>query len=218
MKKRIQILTIALIFILNVFMCSDILAANKVSTGPSYNQGISSGSSGSNGPSYNQGISSGSSGSNGPSYNQGISSGTNGSNGPANNQGISSGTGGNRPSGGTGGNRVSTGMQLNGKDAQTSVPSGNVDPDAYEPKELTVSDAGEFIDIANAVIGAIRIFGTVVAVVALMALGVKYMLGSTQEKATYKETMIPYLIGAIMVFAIPNIIGIILDLVSQIKF
>lgn len=96
--------------------------------------------------------------------------------------------------------------------------TGKVDPDSYKPKDLTTSDAGEFIDIANSVIGAIRIFGTVVAVVALMALGIKYMLGSTQEKATYKETMIPYIVGAVMVFAIPNIIGIVLDLVSQIKF
>ena len=201
MKKRIQILTITLVFILGLCVCSNVFATNTVSSGPSKNQGISSGTGGNK-----------TSGSN-------VSGGgnkTSGSSGPANNQGISSGV--NRPSGGNGGNRVSTGMQLNGKDAQTSVPSGNVDPDAYEPKELTTSDAGEFIDIANSVIGAIRIFGTVVAVVALMALGIKYMLGSAQDKATYKETMIPYIIGAVMVFAIPNIIGIILDLVSQIKF
>lgn len=96
--------------------------------------------------------------------------------------------------------------------------AGKVNPDDYKPKDLSTEDAGDFITIANSVIAAIRIFGTVVSVVALMALGLKYMLGSTQEKATYKETMIPYLVGAVMVFAIPNIIGIVLDLVSQIKF
>ncbi len=211
MKKRIQILTIALVFILGLCVCSNVLATNKVSSGPASNQGISSGgnkTSGSSGPASNQGISSGGNKTSGSNVSGGGNK-TSGSSGPASNQGIS---------GGNGGNRVSTGMQLNGKDAQTSVPSGKVDPDAYEPKELTTSDAGEFIDIANSVIGAIRIFGTVVAVVALMALGIKYMLGSAQDKATYKETMIPYIIGAVMVFAIPNIIGIILDLVSQIKF
>lgn len=100
----------------------------------------------------------------------------------------------------------------------TSVPSESVDPDSYKPKDLTVTDAGEFVNIANSIIAAIRIFGTVVAVVALMALGVKYMLGSVQDRAGYKETMIPYLVGAVMVFAIPNVIGIIFDLVTQIKF
>ncbi len=102
--------------------------------------------------------------------------------------------------------------------ATTSVPTGSVNPDDYKPKELTTSDAGDFVDIVNSIIAAIRIFGTVVSVVALIALGIKYMLGSTQDRATYKETMIPYLVGAVMVFAIPNIIGIIFDLVTQIKF
>lgn len=100
----------------------------------------------------------------------------------------------------------------------TGVPTGTVNPDDYKPKDLTVSDAGEFVDVANSIIAAIRIFGTVVAVVALMALGLKYMLGSVQDKASYKETMIPYIVGAVMVFAIPNVIGIIFNLVTQIKF
>ena len=41
------------------------------------------------------------------------------------------------------------------------------------------------------------------------------MLASVQEKALYKETFIPYIIGAVMVFAIPNIIGVIYDLVKN---
>ena len=40
---------------------------------------------------------------------------------------------------------------------QVSIPTKNINPDDYKPKDLTVSDAGEFIDIANSVIGAIRI-------------------------------------------------------------
>lgn len=115
-------------------------------------------------------------------------------------------------------NRPSTGIKPNIKQKQTMVPSGSVNPDTYEPKELTTSDAGEFMNIANSIIGALQIFGTVVAVIALMALGVKYMLGSTQEKADYKETMIPYLIGAVMVFAIPGILRVLFNLVTQITF
>ena len=124
----------------------------------------------------------------------------------------------NRTTGGTGGNRANTGIKLTGKDKQTSTPSGSVDPDAYEPKELTSSDAGEFIGIANSIIAAIQIFGAVVAAVAIIALGIKYMLGSVQDKATYKETMIPYLIGAVMVFAIPSIVRVLFEIVTQIKF
>ena len=47
-----------------------------------------------------------------------------------------------------------------------------------------------------------------------MTLGIRYMLAGIQEKALYKETMGPYLIGAVMVFAIPNIIAILYDFIT----
>ena len=38
------------------------------------------------------------------------------------------------------------------------------------------------------------------AVVVLLVLGIKYMMGSASEKAEYKKTMIPYLVGALLIF------------------
>ena len=43
------------------------------------------------------------------------------------------------------------------------------------------------------------------AVGILMVLGIKYMMGSAEEKAEYKKTMIPYLIGAVLLFAAVNL-------------
>lgn len=62
---------------------------------------------------------------------------------------------------------------------------------------------------ANAFISILSTIGSVVSVIALIALGLKYMMGSIEEKAEYKETLKPYLIGAFLVFTIsliPNII------------
>ncbi len=89
-------------------------------------------------------------------------------------------------------------------------------PDYYKPSENNTSDNTKFITIGNAIIGTIRVLGTAVSVITLMTLGIRYMLASTQDKALYKETMIPYIIGAFMLFAIPNIIGVIYDLVTNI--
>ena len=50
-----------------------------------------------------------------------------------------------------------------------------------------------FVDIITTV-------GIIVAVVVLLILGIKYMMGSASEKAEYKKTMIPYLVGAILIF------------------
>ena len=63
--------------------------------------------------------------------------------------------------------------------------------------------------------GAIRLIGTAISVITLMTLGIRYMLGSANEKALYKETMGPYLIGAVMLFAIPNLIVIMYDLITK---
>lgn len=62
---------------------------------------------------------------------------------------------------------------------------------------------------AENILGFIQVVGSVVSVIGLMAIGIKYMLGSIEEKAEYKQTMIPYIIGMILVFSgsvIPQII------------
>ena len=56
-------------------------------------------------------------------------------------------------------------------------------------------------DIGNSIATIIRNVGIVLAVVMLMVLGVKYMMGSAEEKAEYKKTMMPYLVGCILLFA-----------------
>ena len=50
------------------------------------------------------------------------------------------------------------------------------------------------------ILGIIRIIGTVISVVMLVAIGIKYMLGSVEEKADYKSSMIPYVVGAALIF------------------
>ena len=55
--------------------------------------------------------------------------------------------------------------------------------------------------------------GIVVAVIVGSILGIKYMMGSVEEKAEYKQTLKPYLIGAIMLFGITNLLGIVQSIV-----
>ena len=59
------------------------------------------------------------------------------------------------------------------------------------------------------ILGIIRTVGVVTSVVMLMAISIKYMLGSIEEKAEYKQTLKPYIIGAFILFTgslIPEII------------
>lgn len=73
------------------------------------------------------------------------------------------------------------------------------------------------VSIGNQIIGIITTVGVVVAVVVLLVLGIKYMMGSTEEKAKYKETMIPYLVGAILIFGASAITKVVVAVGAGIK-
>lgn len=71
------------------------------------------------------------------------------------------------------------------------------------PNSLTANYSGttDIQTVGQKIMGIISTIAVVVAVIVLMVLGIKYMMGSAEEKAEYKKTMIPYLVGAILVFA-----------------
>lgn len=82
------------------------------------------------------------------------------------------------------------------------------DPDAWAPGAMTETST-HFEPIVKNVLGVINAVGVVISVVVLMAIGIKYMMGSVEEKAEYKKTMMGYAIGALMLFSlttIPNIL------------
>lgn len=70
-----------------------------------------------------------------------------------------------------------------------------------------VNASGDFNGVGETIIGALKGIGTIVAVAILIVIGIKYMMGSAEEKAEYKKVMIPYLIGAVLIFAAPYIAG-----------
>ena len=67
----------------------------------------------------------------------------------------------------------------------------------------------------NPIIYVIQLVGSIVSVIALIVIGMKYMLGSIEEKAEYKKTLLPYLIGCIMVFSISNLVSIIYNVAKD---
>lgn len=65
--------------------------------------------------------------------------------------------------------------------------------------------------IGQSAIKVLGIIGSIASVVFLVMLGIKYLLGSVEEKATYKKTMLPYFIGAFLVFAASTIASMIFN-------
>ena len=76
---------------------------------------------------------------------------------------------------------------------------------ALEPGEMTGNTSAqgtpEIKNVGNSIIGILQVVGIVLSVVILIVLGIKYMMGSAEEKAEYKKTMMPYIVGAALIFA-----------------
>lgn len=98
--------------------------------------------------------------------------------------------------------------------AGLSVPVINTDIYASELEGKTTSSE-ELTRITDTILGVIYYIGVFLSVGILMAVGIKYMTGSIEEKAQYKETMVPYIVGAVLLFGGINILKIIYDLVLK---
>lgn len=90
-----------------------------------------------------------------------------------------------------------------------------VNPNDFNPNAnggIKQNDINTVTRMVKPVVNVIAIIGTIASVVTLMLIGLKYMMGSVEEKAEYKKTMIPYLIGVIILFGISTFLNIILKM------
>lgn len=77
---------------------------------------------------------------------------------------------------------------------------------------LTGSARTSIDNFGQNVINIIATVGSIISVVMLVILGIKYMMGSTEEKAEYKKSLLPYFIGAVILFGASTIAGIIYNI------
>ncbi len=76
------------------------------------------------------------------------------------------------------------------------------------------ADTTKVVDLGATIVTIMQTVGIVVAVVVLLVLGIKYMMGSAEEKAEYKKTMIPYLVGAVLIFASTTIVNVVYNIAN----
>lgn len=77
-------------------------------------------------------------------------------------------------------------------------------------------DEDKLMEKAAKVLAVINIIGIAVAVIALVLIGIKYMLGSVEQKAEYKKALVPYVIGISLLASVSTIPNIIFNLVKGI--
>lgn len=95
----------------------------------------------------------------------------------------------------------------------TTLAASNYDPSQYTGEGATI-DSSRVGSFGNNIVSVITTAGSVLSVIVLVVLGIKYMMGSAEEKAEYKKTLLPYFIGAILVFAASTIASIIFSVAN----
>lgn len=93
--------------------------------------------------------------------------------------------------------------------------SAALNPEYYNPGNNTGS--AKLSNIGNKVLGILNFVGAFVAVAMLMIIGVKFMTASIEEKAKYKSTMFPYILGAILLFSGTTFLNVVYKLVITVK-
>lgn len=91
---------------------------------------------------------------------------------------------------------------------------------AVNPNTFTGNSSYNTAGISNLgqnIIQIISVIGSIASVIVLIILGIKYMMGSAEEKAEYKKTMIPYVIGALLIFAATTIVNVLYGMFSAIS-
>lgn len=77
-------------------------------------------------------------------------------------------------------------------------------------------NSDDLTKVGNNIVTIIQVVGIVIAVIVLLVIGIKYMIGSASEKAEYKKTMIPYIVGALLIFAGTSLVRVIYSLSSSV--
>ena len=89
-------------------------------------------------------------------------------------------------------------------------------PDEVGNIDTSSTGAQKASGLLNDILSVVSVGATIIAVIVLIVLGVKYMTGSTEEKAEYKKTLLPYFVGAIFVFGAGMISSILFNIGNSI--
>lgn len=79
------------------------------------------------------------------------------------------------------------------------------------------SGTSKVTDMGGSVLGVVQIIGVTIGIVCLIILGLKYMYSSTEDKATIKERLIPYAIGAVIMFGGTGILTLVANFARNMK-
>lgn len=86
------------------------------------------------------------------------------------------------------------------KDTDINLENAISGADKFLKKGKEQVAEGEIQKASNSLVNIFMAAGIIIAVVYIGILGIKYMFGAVEEKAEIKETLIPFIVGCVVVF------------------
>lgn len=97
---------------------------------------------------------------------------------------------------------------------QVNSYAGDIlNPDDYKTG-VSYGDATYIFDKGATIIATLRNIAAIVSVFVIVIIGIKYMVGSLEERAEYKKTMGPVIIACILITCLSEILTLIASAVA----
>ena len=88
----------------------------------------------------------------------------------------------------------------------------HIDADQITP--IYGKSGGKIKDIGQKILGVLTNLGIVISVIVIAGLGIKYITGSAEEKAEYKKSFVPLLVGMVLLLGASAIAKFLIDTIS----
>lgn len=88
------------------------------------------------------------------------------------------------------------------------------DPNSFEPTTGYSDDTSELERIVGIVLQVIRVVAVIFSVVGISIIGFKIMLGSIEEKSEYKQKLIPFIIGCVILVSSTIIVQLLYNVIN----
>ena len=98
---------------------------------------------------------------------------------------------------------------------ETSVKADTADIISSLSNPGDVDGTDEIVDLGKKVVGVIQVSGAVIAIAIIALLGIKYITSSLEEKADVKKAMIPYIVGAFLLFSTTTVVNLIYNVITR---
>ncbi|MCI8412186.1 MAG: TrbC/VirB2 family protein [Clostridia bacterium] len=93
--------------------------------------------------------------------------------------------------------------------------SFSINTDMYKNFSRNPEGGDSITNIGGNILGIVQVVGIGIATIMLIVIGIKYITASPQEKSQLKETLVPYVIGAILLFGASGILSIVVKFVRE---